>query len=303
MRMNCTLISHYPCNRFEQCISWMSANGSTLRWQHRGLLCTVSRRRSSLGGAAGGIRHLWPPALSTVSCSLRCQRDQIHQQQPVCHMTSVQLSTPVCVCVCMCVCVCVCVCEAFYFRVHRVESWAEWVSTAALCLSFTPRNCCVSVRGSVARGEARAIASPGPTLLHHHHHHHAYAGEIGGGQFHGRYDGWRLQRGPSRRLGSAAEVPVQQTGVPGAVSGRDRVLGGPHRETDPHPEGDQAAAVVHRLRRVSKPVCVHLFLHGAQSILLGSERVLPGPRRKHKHPAPILSLLSSLLLWHDSCGY
>lgn len=75
----------------------MRANGSTLRWQHRGLRCTVAGRWSSLRG--GGIRHLWPPALSTVSCSLRCQRDQIHQQQPVCHMTSVQLSPPVCVCV------------------------------------------------------------------------------------------------------------------------------------------------------------------------------------------------------------
>ncbi len=201
------------------------------------------------GNRPSGITHLWPPTLSTVSCSLRCQWDQIHQQQPVCHMTSVQRCLPLRVSVWL------------LFPRSQRKSPAEWVFTAAVCLSFTPRNC-VSVRGSFGRGEAHAIASPGPTPLQDH----AHAGEIGGGQFYGRYDGWWPQRRPSRRLGSAAEIPVQQTGVPGTVAGRDRVLGGPHRETDPHTEGDQAAAVVHRLRRVSN-LHASIFSCTAHSIL------------------------------------
>lgn len=41
-----------------------------------------------------------------------------------------------------------------------------------------------------AGGKTHAIASPGPTPLQDH----AHAGEIGGGQFYGRYDGRWLQR-------------------------------------------------------------------------------------------------------------
>lgn len=168
----------------------------------------------------------------TVSCSLRCQRDQIHQQPPVCHMTIVQHCLPVLL--------------WLLFPRSLRECRAEWVHTTVACLPFTPRNR-VAVRGSVGRGETHAIVSPGPTLPQDH----AHEGEIGGGQFYGWCDVWWLQRRPSRRLRSAAEIPVQQTGVPGTVAGRSRVLGGSHCETDPHSEGDEAAAVVHRLRRVS----------------------------------------------------
>lgn len=191
-----------------------------------------------------GLPHLWPPELSTVVCSARCQWDQIRLQQPVCHMTGAKR------------------CLLLYFRVRR--GCTEWLFTTAVYLPLTPPNCVAS------RGDTRTVT--GPELPQDH----ADTGEIGGGQFHGRDDGWWLQRRPSRWLGSAAEVSVQQTGVSRAVSGWDRVLGGSCREADPDPEGDQAAAVVHRLCRVSN-LCASIF--SCNSILFGSEHVLPGPLR------------------------
>lgn len=161
------------------------------------------------------------------------------------------------------VCACVSLCAAFISAFMEGEE-LSWMSLHGRPVSahLTPRNC-VAVRGGT-----HAIRSLLPLLQDHH----AYAGEISGGQFHGRYDGWWIQRWPSRRLGSAAQVPVQQTGVPGTVAGRDRVLRGSHRKTDPHPEGDQAAAVVHRLRRVSN-LCASIFFPHAQH----SSSISPGP--------------------------
>lgn len=192
-------------------------------------------------------------------------------------MTSAQRSLPVCVCL--------------LFPCSPRESRAEWGFTAAVCLFLTPQNC------DSGRGWTHANASPGLTLDH------AHAGEIGGGQFYGRCDGWWLQRWPSQRLGSAAKIPVQQTGVPGTVAGRDRVLGGSHCETHRHPEGDQAAAVVHRLRRVSN-LCASIFSPTVRSIhrevsasFLDLQDHPPRCKQTHQRISVLLLCVLSWLLW------
>lgn len=144
-------------------------------------------------------------------------------------MTSVQPSLSVCV-------------SLFPCSSREESSWMR-IHIRRIC--FTRRQTASPCGAPVGRRRTHANASPGPTQDH------ADSGEVGGGQFYGRHDGRGLQRWSIRGLGSTAEIPVQQTGVPGTVPGRGGVLGGSHVETHRHREGDQAAAVVHRLRRVS----------------------------------------------------
>lgn len=159
--------------------------------------------------------------------------------------------------------------SGFYFRVHRGGAELSWMSSQHRCASCF--HAAYPRRRAIGGGETHAVVSPGPALLPPPQEDHAHEGEVGSGQFHGRDDGRRLQRRPSRRLGSAAEIPVQPTRVPGSVAGRSGVFGRSHRETDPHSEGDEAAAVVDRLRRVSN-LCASIFSCTASC---GSERVLP----------------------------
>lgn len=222
-----------------------------------------------------GIRHLWPPTQSPIICSLRRHWDQIHRQQPVCHMTGAQRSPCLFACVCMRMCVCVRLLFPCWPR-RGEPSWMRIRGRRRVCLPLTPPKR-VSGRGSAPNANASAGAAP----------HHAHAGEIGGGQFYGRYGGRRLQRWARRRLGSAAKIPVQPAGVPGTVAGRGGVLGGPRRASDRHPEGDQAAAVVHRLCGVSNLRVRPCFLGNASIPLffLGgvSAHFLGPPRCQHTH--------------------
>lgn len=172
-------------------------------------------------------------------------------------MTSVELRLAACV-------------FSFYFRVRRgIAELDEFPRLLSVCLSRRESawQCGYLLGRGVGwwgGGCIHAIALPGPTPQQDH----AHAGEVGGGQFYGRCDGWWLQRRPSQRPGSAAEIPVHTTGVPRTVDGRDRVLGGSYCKTDPYTKGDQAAAVVHRLRRVSITCMRPSFLpHGTHSIL------------------------------------
>lgn len=215
-------------------------------------------------------------------------------------MTAVQLSLALCVCVCEREPV------QLLFPCSQRDRCAEWLSADPECFAFF-HAANLRRRAGICQGDWKrgvrvgwggihAIALPGPTPQQDH----AHAGEVGGSQFHGRYDGRWLQRRPSQRLGSAAEIPVHPTGLPGTVARRDRVFGGSHRKTDPHPEGDQTAAVVHRLRRVSITCMRPSFL--PRSILWKwarsswtTESTHTGVNRKHKP----LSLFF-YLLWSTS---
>lgn len=126
-----------------------------------------------------------------------------------------------------------------------IEEESSWMTIHVRRICFTRRQTASPCGAPVGRRRTHANASPGPTQDH------ADAGEVGGGEFYGRYDGRGLQRWSLWGLRSTAQIPVQQTGVPGSVPGRGGVLGGSHVETHRHREGDQAAAVVHWLCRVS----------------------------------------------------
>lgn len=116
------------------------------------------------------------------------------------------------------------------------------------CCVSVPRRQTASLCGALSGGRSLSISvtSAGSTERDH-----AYTSEVSGGQLRGRNDGRRLQRRASRWPGSAAEIPLQQTGVSGTLPGRGGMLGGSHCKADPDTEGDQATALVHGLRRVS----------------------------------------------------
>lgn len=110
----------------------------------------MTRRLMTAPRHPGGDRA--PLTSSLVSCSGSCQRDRLHQQQPVCHMTSVQPSA------------------CLYFRVDR----AEWGFTSDRSC-FTRRQTASRCGAPVGGRRAHTHASPGPTQ------HHAHTGEVGGG--------------------------------------------------------------------------------------------------------------------------